>query len=253
MEMSGQPVSWPAPVPPTPPRRSRVGLWAGIAGGVALLLVLCCVGGVVLVSIANKDPKPGPRPTPWDGVLRIGVDLPFQGPNAGLSNDVYNTMQLYLDQLGGVAGSYPVELYKYDDATVTAAGWDEQTCRRNADRHVANTGEVAVVGTLNTGCSRTEVPILNAAGMLIVSPANGYPGLTREWDTGEPDVYYPSGPRNFARVFPTDDGQGDVLARVATIDLHAKKCWLVTDGTVYGTSMAGHGLRRGGRQLRQPR
>jgi branched-chain amino acid transport system substrate-binding protein len=230
------PAGWQPPVPPALPRKSRAGLWAGIAGGVALLMVLCCTGGLLLVRFANHDPSPGPRPAGGDGVLQIGVDLPFTGANAVMSNDTYNAMQIYLDQLGGVAGSYPVALYKYDDST--AAGWDEQTCRRNADRHVANKAEVAVIGTFNGGCSRTEIPILNKAGMLMVSHANTYPGLTQQWDSGEPDVYYPSGPRNYARVFPTDEGQGDALARVVTIDLKAKACWVVTDNTLYGNGVA---------------
>ncbi len=50
--------------------------------------------------------------------------------------------------------------------------------------------------------------------MLMVSHANTNPGLTKAWDPGEPDKYYPTGVRNYGRVIATDDFQGEADARV---------------------------------------
>ena len=68
------------------------------------------------------------------------------------------------------------------------------------------------MGTLNSGCAKIEVPILNQdpnGPMLMVSHANTNVGLTKTSGTpGEPAKYYPTGKRNYARVVTTDDVQG---------------------------------------------
>ena len=81
------------------------------------------------------------------------------------------------------------------------------------------------MGTYNSGCAKIEVPILNQAPggpMLMVSHANTNPGLTKAWDPGEPDKYYPTGKRNYARVVTTDDYQGAAAAQFAAKDLSVK-------------------------------
>jgi branched-chain amino acid transport system substrate-binding protein len=150
-------------------------------------------------------------------------------------------MQLYLDQQGGKAGNYTVKLKVYDDSTAAAGAWDAATCAKNASAHVANTDEVAVMGTYNSGCAKLEIPVLNqdsSGPMLMVSHANTYPGLTKAWDTGEPDKYYPSGTRNYARVITTDDYQGSAAAQFAAQDLKVTKCYVLDDTQVYGQGVA---------------
>ena len=48
----------------------------------------------------------------------------------------------------------------------------------------------------------------------MISPANTYSGLTKTIgaEAGEPDKYYPTGTRNYARVVTADDIQGKVDA-----------------------------------------
>jgi len=103
---------------------------------------------------------------------------------------------------------------------------------------VANASEIAVMGTYNSGCAKLEVPILNAAPMLMVSDANTNPGLTKTWDPGEPDKYYPSGKRNYARVVTTDDYQGSAAADFATQTLKVSRCYIVNDNSTYGQGVA---------------
>ena len=59
--------------------------------------------------------------------------------------------------------------------------------------------------------------------MLMVSHANTNPGLTKTWDPGEPDKYYPTGKRNYARVVTTDDYQGAAAAQFAAKDLEGQE------------------------------
>jgi branched-chain amino acid transport system substrate-binding protein len=171
----------------------------------------------------------------------VGVDLPFQGASADTSNATFNAMQIYLDSVKDKAGNFKIQLKKYDDSTAAAGKWDPATCTANASAHVANASELAVMGTYNSGCALLQVPILNQApggGMLMVSHANTNPGLTKAWDPGTPDKYYPTGKRNYARVITTDDYQGTAAARFAAQDLKVKRCFVLDDNEIYGQGIA---------------
>ena len=150
-------------------------------------------------------------------------------------------IQLYLDQIGSKAGDYNITLKTYDDSTAAKGAWDDAACAKNATDHVANANEVAVMGTFNSGCAKIEVPTLNqdsTGPMLMVSHANTNPGLTKTWDTGEPDKYFPTGMRNYARVVTTDDYQGQGAATFAANDLKVKKAYVLNDNQTYGLGVA---------------
>ena len=133
------------------------------------------------------------------------------------------------------------QLKTYDDSTAAKGGWDDATCAKNANDHVANKAEVAVMGTYNSGCAKIEVPVLNqdpTGPMLMVSHANTNPGLTKAWDPGEPDKYYPTGTRNYGRIIATDDFQGQADAQFAKQDLKVTKCVVLNDAQTYGVGVA---------------
>ena len=197
--------------------------------------------GVAAIAVAGcaKDDNGGGGGS--DKTLVIGVDLPFQGASKDTSESTFNAMQLYLEQVGGKAGNYKVQLKQYDDSTAAAGKWDEAACKANADAHVANADEVAVMGTYNSGCAKLEVPVLNqdANGpLLMISHANTNPGLTKAWEPNEPASYYPTGKRNYARVITTDDYQGTAAARFTAKDLGLKKVYVLNDNETYGQGVA---------------
>ncbi|WP_088319965.1 branched-chain amino acid ABC transporter substrate-binding protein [Kineosporia sp. R_H_3] len=167
----------------------------------------------------------------------ISTDLPLQGASKDASDSTNNAIKLYLEQVGNKAGDYTVELKTYDNSTAAKGAWDDATCAKNAQEHVANTAEVAVMGTFNSGCAKIEVPVLNqdpTGPMLMVSHANTNPGLTKTWDPGEPQKYYPSGTRNYARVVTTDDYQGAAAAIYAQEKLGVKSVYILNDNQTYG-------------------
>jgi branched-chain amino acid transport system substrate-binding protein len=74
----------------------------------------------------------------------------------------------------------------------------------------------------------------------MVSPANTYPGLTISGpgtEAGEPDNYYPTGTRNYARVVWNDQFQGAANAELAK-SLGLKKVYVLTDKETYGNGIA---------------
>jgi branched-chain amino acid transport system substrate-binding protein len=173
--------------------------------------------------------------------LVISTDLPLQGSSASTSESTNNMIELYLEQVGHKAGKYNVTLKTYDDSTAAKGAWDDAACAKNATDHVANEAEVAVMGTYNSGCAKIEVPTLNqdsTGPMLMVSHANTNPGLTKPWETGEPDKYFPTGTRNYARVVTTDDYQGQGAAQFAVEDLKVKKAFVLNDNQTYGLGVA---------------
>ncbi len=69
--------------------------------------------------------------------------------------------------------------------------------------------------------------------MTMISNANTNPGLTKVWNPGEPDVYYPKGIRNYARVCTTDDIQGSAAAQFAK-SIGIKSVYVLNDTQTYG-------------------
>ena len=118
-------------------------------------------GGVYLYPTSSKAPK---------GKLRLLYEC--------------NPMAFIVEQAGGKAGDYAVDIKAYDDSTAAKGAWDDAACAKNAQDHASNANEVAIMGTYNSGCAKIIIPVLNEAGMLMVSHANTYPGLTVEWDKG---------------------------------------------------------------------
>jgi branched-chain amino acid transport system substrate-binding protein len=170
--------------------------------------------------------------------LTIATDLPLQGSNKDTNDATNKLIALYVQQQGNKAGKFKIKLKNYDDSVASTGSWDASKCATNAHAHVAAANEIAVMGTYNSGCAKIEVPILNGGPMLMVSDANTNPGLTKTWDPGEPDKYYPSGKRNYARVVTTDDFQGSAAADFATQTLKVKRCYIVNDNSTYGQGVA---------------
>jgi branched-chain amino acid transport system substrate-binding protein len=173
-------------------------------------------------------------------VLTISSDLPLQRSSFDSNDSTNKAIALYLKQINYKAGKYTVKFKIYDDATASAGSWDPAKCTANAQAHVANKSEVAVMGTYNSGCAKIEIPILNQApggAMTMVSDANTNPGLTKSWNPGEPGVYYPTGARNYARVCTTDDVQGAAAAQFAK-SIGIRSVYVLNDTQTYGQGVA---------------
>jgi branched-chain amino acid transport system substrate-binding protein len=207
------------------------------------LVIAALAGLAVLAATAcTDDPSPGGGGAAADGGLTIAVDLPFQGGARDVSDDTWDALNLYLEQVGGAVGGRPVVLTKRDNSTAPKGTWNESSCARNAQAHVDTAGQVAVIGTYNSGCTKVELPLLNTADggpMLMVSHANTSAGLTGPGVEGEPGKYFPSGQRNFARVIATEVVQGTAAAQFAADSLTVRRCLVLNDGEPYGIAVAG--------------
>ena len=197
---------------------------------IAIVAIATAALGLGLVSSAQSAGK-----TLW-----ISSDLPKQGGSADQSASTNKAIRLLLKQMGNKAGPYTIKFREYDNSTAAKGSWDDAQCAKNAQAHVAARDEVAVMGTYNSGCAKIIVPILNQdpkGPMIMVSNANTNPGLTKNWDPGEPGKYYPTGFRNYWRVVTTDDNQGSAAAQFAK-SLGVQKVYVLNDRQTYGQGVA---------------
>ncbi|HSF61090.1 MAG TPA: branched-chain amino acid ABC transporter substrate-binding protein [Gaiellaceae bacterium] len=173
--------------------------------------------------------------------LKIVSDLPLQGSDRVQTTQMNEAIQFILEQADNKAGDYTIEFEAFDDATAAAGKWDEAKCAENARTFVDDESIVGNIGTYNSGCAAIEIPILNEAGLGMVSPANTYQGLTVAGpgtEAGEPDKYYPSGTRNYVRVVAHDLFQGKVGSAFMKDDLGVTKVFILDDKELYGKGVA---------------
>jgi branched-chain amino acid transport system substrate-binding protein len=174
----------------------------------------------------------------------IASDFPMQGSSRTQTEQIVAAIRLELQNREWKAGDYNVGFQVCDDATAQAGKWDSGKCSQNANAYAANDKVIGVIGTFNSGCAAIEIPVLNQAadgGIAMISPANTYPCLTVNLPGGcdktEPDKYYPSGERNYARVAPADDYQGAFVAEFAQKE-GVKKVYVLNDKEAYGLGVA---------------
>jgi branched-chain amino acid transport system substrate-binding protein len=170
--------------------------------------------------------------------LLIYSSLPMTGGSANQIASVINGMKLALQQRGGKAGGYTINYKPLDDATPAKGSWDEGQETANANQAIRDKATV-YLGTFNSGAATVSIPILNEAGIPMISPANTAINLTLP---GQPDpkLYqslYRKGPRNYFRVVPNDALQGTALANYAKA-LGVKKAYILHDQQTYGLGLA---------------
>jgi branched-chain amino acid transport system substrate-binding protein len=170
----------------------------------------------------------------------VASDLPLQGAIRHQTVQISRAILWDLANRGWKAGSLKIGYQSCDDSTAQTGGWDSAKCATNGRLYAGNRSVIGVVGTFNSGCAKIIVPILNRANpgpLAMVSPANTNPGLTKHWDPGEPQKYYPTGVRNYARVVATDDFQGPADAMWSKA-LGYKKVYVLNDKQTYGFGVA---------------
>ena len=224
-----------------------LGLLAGLIGVLALAAAGC--GGKKSSSSSgggNVTALPASSCTPveykGDGKpdVLIATDFPMQGSSRTQTLQIVGATRYLLDQQGWKAGDHKVALQVCDDSTAQAAKWDPDKCSRNAHGYAQDASLIGVVGTFNSGCAAIEIPVMNQApggGVLLLSPANTYGCLTEPCAGNEPEKYYPSGKRNYARVAPSDPNQGAVMAEFAKSQ-GVNNIYILNDKEAYGLGVA---------------
>jgi len=170
----------------------------------------------------------------------IATDLPMQGSSRTQTLQMVGAIRYQLNQQDWKAGDYNIAFQACDDSTAQLGKWDPDKCSANSHAYAQNSKLLGVVGTFNSGCAAIEIPVLNGApggGLLLLSPANTYGCLTEPCAGDEPEKYYPSGKRTYARVAPSDPNQGAVDAKFLK-NQGVKTVSVLNDKEAYGLGVA---------------
>jgi branched-chain amino acid transport system substrate-binding protein len=181
---------------------------------------------------AAAGPTPGGRPVVISGCeglyyerdglpQRIIVsDLPLEDSAHTAMRQMTQAIKLTLKDQRFRAGRFSVGYVVCDDSG-NSGRWTPTRCKRNARAAVRNTKVVGLIGTLDSGCARVELPILSAAKTVLVSPLNTATDLSH------------SGRWEIARLSATDDVQAAAAARF--LQGHgAATVTALSDGTARG-------------------
>ncbi|HTR72518.1 MAG TPA: hypothetical protein VMG80_02905, partial [Solirubrobacteraceae bacterium] len=160
--------------------------------------------------------------------LTIYSSLPLQGPSAGISRQIVDGEKLALHDVGGRVGPFTVSYASQDDSNPTSGQWDPGVTAADAKTAADDPTTIAYLGDYDSAATAISLPLINAAGILQVSPASPYVGLTSSLDAGqdEPARFYLTGKRNFARLQPGDPKQAQAQVRLLK-DLGVKKLYVL--------------------------
>jgi DNA-binding SARP family transcriptional activator/ABC-type branched-subunit amino acid transport system substrate-binding protein/DNA-binding beta-propeller fold protein YncE len=178
--------------------------------------------------------------------LLIVSDFPLQHGGGPFSSLQYSdAVRFVLARRGFKAGSHTVGYQSCDDSSVrqTPYSYTEATCRRNAHAYVRAPAVVGIVGPFDSPCAAVQIPVLNRAEggpLAAISGSTTQLGLTHKGPgagPGEPERYYPTGVRSFARVVAADDVQGAADAMMAK-RIGAQRLFVLDDDEPYGSAIA---------------
>jgi branched-chain amino acid transport system substrate-binding protein len=180
--------------------------WLGLAALAAVVMGAAGCGGAASSNVAEAT----------GGQLAIYSSEPLQGPWAPVSEQIVGGEKLALADAGGRAGRFKIGYFTLDDASPKTGKWNPDVTETDAEKAAQDTSTIAYLGDFNSAATAISLPLINAAGIAQVSPASPYVGLVSSFDAGqdEPERFYPSGRRTFARLQP-----GDIVQAAAQIRL----------------------------------
>jgi branched-chain amino acid transport system substrate-binding protein len=172
-------------------------------------------------------------------LIKIVSSLPRTGSARAQTDTIVNGIRMALEDANWKVGDFRIEYLDWDDATAAAGQWTAEAESANADAAAKDPDVMVYLGTYNSGAAKISMPILNIAELLMISPANTWPGLTKPavGDLGEPEIYRPTGKVNFLRVVPHDDLQAMRSAEWAK-EMGVQKVYILDDNEVYGRGIA---------------
>jgi branched-chain amino acid transport system substrate-binding protein len=189
----------------------------------ALLVAALGVAGCGGVDVSGASSAVGNQ-------LTVYSSLPLQGPSGPSSQQIVNGEKLALSEVGGRIGPFKISYLSMDDSNTSTGEWNPGITATNAKTAAEDTTTIAYLGDYNSGATAVSLPLINASGILQISPASPYVGLTSSLDAGqdEPERFYPSGKRTFGRLQPGDPAQAEAQVRLMQ-SLGVKRLYVLDD------------------------
>lgn len=197
------------------------------------LLKLLAIVGICLPSVGC------PKNSGSNKIVIIS-SLPRTGSAKGQTDTMVNGIKMAIEEYGGKIGDFEIVYLDKDDAEASSGQWTASAETANAKEAAENPDVMVYIGPYNSGAAAVSMPILNEAGIVMISPAATATGLTKKnpANPDEPRIYRPTGKINFCRVVPTDDVQGPIAARFVKEELKKTKVYVLNDNERYGEGVA---------------
>jgi branched-chain amino acid transport system substrate-binding protein len=176
---------------------------------------------------------------PLGNQLAIYSSLPLQGPRAAVARQIIGGEKLALAQTHGRIGPFTISYASLDDADPASGRLDPGATATDAKIAAQDTSTIAYIGDLDSAATAVSLPLINAAGILQLSPASPYVGLTSALRAGqdEPARFYPSGLRTFARLQRGDPSEALVQGQLMR-SLGVRRLFVLSDQDPFQAPLA---------------
>ncbi|GAA5149149.1 branched-chain amino acid ABC transporter substrate-binding protein [Pseudonocardia eucalypti] len=195
---------------------------------------LVMVGAMLLTACGTNRSEGGSAAGPScdtsKGTLVVGMIAPMSGGLSAIGLGMRNSADLAVDQANrncAVPG-YRLAFQPEDDQSLP------QIAAQAATKLAADPAMTAVVGTYNSSTAQAAAPILAQRSLVLISPGNTGPALTRgEAAATKPKRPFPS----YFRVAANDLVQGPFGARYLVRKAGKKRIAVIDDGKTYGVGL----------------
>lgn len=137
--------------------------------------------------------------------------MPLSGPQGDVARDIVDGQKLALAEAGGTAGPFSVNFASLD----LGADADPERVAGIVREAMRDPAIIAAISDLDSDTARVSIPLLNAAGVLHLSPGATYDGFVAPNGPGEPQRWRPSRQATFVPLAPPDSAQAAAIARAA--------------------------------------
>jgi branched-chain amino acid transport system substrate-binding protein len=166
---------------------------------------------IVLAQLATAC-QTGPPSTGGDEIV-IASDLPTTG-GADFAVPLQQAIDLAVRQQGGIAG-FKLVFMPLDDSLGSAPSAAKGV--QNVNHMILDSRVLGMIGPATSKTSYAEIPVANAANLVMLSPSNTDICVTlpAPYCSPQPADLRANGPSNYFRIAPPESVQGRAMARFA--------------------------------------
>jgi branched-chain amino acid transport system substrate-binding protein len=212
-----------------------------LAMGIPLLLAILAACGA-----GTSTGSSGGGSSSGSKVIEVATDFPVSGKDTSSGKPAENGAHLAVDQANAnnTIPGYTLQFVPKDDVGPSGIH-DPAVGAQNVRALIGDALVAGIVGPFNSNVAQAEMPIANQAPIVLISPANTNPCLTKNTPdsgcTGANDMVptlRPTGKVTYFRIATTDDHQGPAAADYLYKTLHYHSVYVIDDAETYGIGIS---------------